>query len=75
MNLNRDLPLGTNPAELIARYNLLFMSGRMSDFMRTTLVAHISEINQNNSGSDWQRYRLQDALWLILTSPEYVVEK
>ena len=75
VDLNRDLPLATNPADLIARYNLLFMSGRMSDFMRTTLVAHISEINQNNSGSDWQRYRLQDALWLILTSPEYVVEK
>ncbi len=75
VDLSRDLPLATNPADLIARYNLLFMSGRMSDFMRTTLVAHISDINQNNSGSDWQRYRLQDALWLILTSPEYVVEK
>lgn len=75
VDLSRDLALATSPAELIDRYNLLFMGGRMSDFMRTTLIAHIGDINQNNSGSDWQRYRLQDALWLILTSPEYVVEK
>lgn len=75
VDLDRDLPLATNAPELIERYNLLFMSGRMSDFMRTTLVNHVNAITNNNSGSGWQRYRLQDALWLILTSPEYVVEK
>lgn len=75
VNLDRDLPLATNPAELIERYNLLFLSGGMSSVMRTTLVNHVSDISNDNSGSGWQRYRLQDALWLILTSPEYVVEK
>jgi len=75
VDLNRDLPLATNPAALIERYNGLFLSGRMSTRMYNTLVAHVADINNNNSGADWQRYRVQDALWLILTSPEYVVEK
>lgn len=75
VNLNRDTALATQPAELIERYNLLFLSGRMSSTMRNLLVAHISDINNSNTGSGWQRYRVQDALWLILTSPEYVVER
>jgi hypothetical protein len=51
------------------------MARSMSPAMYDTLVAHVASINQNNSGSAWRRYRVQDALWLILTSPEYVVEK
>lgn len=75
VDLNRDLALATNPVALVDRYDLLFMGQRMSPFMRQVLVSHIADLTQNNSGSDWQRYRVQDALWLILTSPEYVVER
>ncbi len=75
VNLNRDLALATQPAELVERYNLLFLNGRMSNTMRNLLITHINDITNNNSGSGWQRFRVQDALWLTLTSPEYVVEK
>ncbi|HRQ65090.1 MAG TPA: DUF1800 family protein [Xanthomonadaceae bacterium] len=75
VDLNRDIALAEHPHRLIERYNLLFMARAMSPAMYDTLVAHVSGITQNNSGSAWRRYRVQDALWLILTSPEYVVEK
>lgn len=64
-------------AALIDRFNLLFMAGQMSSGMRTILIDHVNGIdfNQWTAEEDTRRLRVQDALWLILTSPEYVVEK
>lgn len=74
IDLSRDLPLATNPRALVERYDLLFMAGRMSPAMTQTLISHINDIGVN-SWAGWQRERVQDALWLTLTSPQYVVEK
>jgi uncharacterized protein (DUF1800 family) len=74
-HIQRDVPLGlASPRLLVDRYDLLFMGGRMSDFMFERLVEHVSAIDPD----DWEgapRMRVQDALWLILTSPEYVIER
>ncbi len=75
INLNRELLLAEHPERLIERLSLLFMARQMSPDMFDLLVDHVADIRQNNTGSSWQRVRVQDALWLILTSPEYVVEK
>jgi uncharacterized protein (DUF1800 family) len=74
VDLTRDLVLADQPAALLDRYNLLFMGGTMSAGMRSTLLAHLNDIAPN-SWEGWRRERVQDALWLILTSPEYVVER
>lgn len=74
INLGRDLLLVNQVTRLIERYDLLFMSGAMSAPMFSTLVAHLNDINLN-SWPGASRERVQDALWLILTAPEYVVEK
>ena len=67
-----DATLATNdPAALLDRYNLLFMSGQMSPFMRATLLTRLNAITGTNRG----RQRVQHALYLILNSPEYVVQK
>jgi len=74
VSLSRDLQIAAQPARLIERYDLLFMAGTMSAPMTNVLVAHLNDIGM----SSWEgapRERVQDALWLILTSPEYVVEK
>lgn len=71
VDLARDMPLAA--AALIDRYNLLFMAGQMSAPMRNTLIAHLGTLPGSTANA--QRARVQDALWLIFNSPEFVVEK
>jgi uncharacterized protein (DUF1800 family) len=73
VDLNRDMALANNPQALLDRYELLFMGGNMSNFMRTTLVNRLNQIGA--STTDGQRERVQDALWLIHTAPEFVIER
>lgn len=53
---------------LIDRYSLRFMSGQMSPFMRQTLLTYM-----NAGGSAKQR--VNGLLMLLLTSPEYMIQK
>lgn len=73
VDLNRDMQIAHDSAALVDRYNLLFMGGGMSAQMRTLLINHLNGMGSGNA--EQRRARVQDALWLILTSPEYVVEK
>lgn len=73
VNVGRDLPLAADAPALVARYNLLFLSGRMSPKMQNTLVAHLQAIP--GSTVDGRRERVRNALYLIVNSPEYVVQK
>jgi len=56
-------------AALIDRYNKLFMSGQMSPFMRQALLNYLNSLG----GSSKQR--VNALLMLILTSPEYMIQK
>ncbi len=68
----RDATLAANdPGALLDRYNLLFLSGQMSPFMRATLLTRLNAI----TGSTRGRLRVQHALYLILNSPEFVIQK
>ena len=73
IDLASELPFASDPVRLIDRYDLLFMSRSMSDFMFDTLVAYVQNMDNDNSGD--RRQRVQDAIWLIQTSPEYVIER
>lgn len=74
VDLARDLSLANTPTRLVDRYDLLFMAGAMSTPMRTIILNDLNQIDLSE-GDPARRERLQDALWLILNSPEYVVEK
>ncbi len=74
VSLERELAMAENAPQLIAHINLLFMSGQMSSAMVNLLVDHVESIGVD-SWEGWAMERVQDALWLTLTSPEYVVEK
>jgi len=56
-------------AALIDRYNRIFMSGQMSPFMRQTLLSYINSLGGSS------RQRVDTLLQLILTSPEYMIQK
>ncbi|MEM9305332.1 MAG: DUF1800 family protein [Pseudomonadota bacterium] len=74
VNLDREFAMAGNARRLVNHIDLLFLAGNMSRGMRTILIDHIEDI-EPESWEGWRRERVQDALWLVLTSPEYVVEK
>lgn len=64
-------PLAAQPGQLVDRLNLLLMSGQMSPFMRDVLLTRLNALPNNNGGRD----RVQHALYLVLNSPEYAIQK
>jgi len=68
---------------LLSRFDLLFMSRGMSQPMYQVLHEHLEDIDieqydwdpNGTHAANQRRARIHDALWLILTSPEYVVER
>ena len=73
VNIARDIPLAADAAALVDRYDLLFLSGRMSPSMRQTVLSYLQGVPGNTVAG--RRRRVQDALYLIVNSPEYVVQK
>ena len=82
LNRSQDLALAgsangglANPAtSLVDAYNKRLMSGQMSPFMRNVLLNTLNPISSAD-GSDWKLQRINRALLLILTSPEYLIQK
>jgi len=62
---------------LVDAYNKRFMSGQMSPYMRDQLITYLNQIDHNwaNGSDDWRLQRIYRALYLILTSPEYMIQK
>jgi uncharacterized protein (DUF1800 family) len=76
MNEDRDAALAaSDPVGLVDAYNALFMSGQMSPFMRDVLITRLNLLTEDNYGQDLGRTRVQHALYLILNSPEYSIQK
>ena len=76
MNEDRDAALAaTDPAGLVDEYSKLFMGGQMSPFMKTVLVTRLNQMSVDDYGSELGRKRVQHALYLILNSPEYSIQK
>jgi uncharacterized protein (DUF1800 family) len=59
---------------LVDAYNKRFMSGQMSPFMRQNLLAYLNTID-SSWGADWKQRRAMNALYMILASPEYMIQK
>lgn len=68
----RDLERAADVDALVTYYDLVFMSGQMSPFMRTTLTDYLRTLPTTPAGL---MKRIQDALFLVITSPEYAVQQ
>jgi uncharacterized protein (DUF1800 family) len=74
----QDVPLDTSaeealaadPATLVDHFNYVLMNGAMSSGMRNVLIATLSQLPPDDP-----QERVLSALWMILNSPEYVIEK
>lgn len=73
VDLEPELAFADDPVRLIDRYDLLFMNRTMSPFMFDTLVNYIGNLDDDDN--DDRRQRVQDAVWLIQSSPEYSIER
>ena len=70
LDLTQEQALAADPAALVDHFNATLMNGAMSSEMRTVLIDTIGQL----PSSDPQE-RVLSALWLILNSPECVIEK
>ena len=83
MNYGALKALANNPASLVDHLDLTMMSGQMSDTMRSLLITRLSDPNPpdnipglpDNAPYDLALFRVQQALFLIVTSPEFAVQK
>jgi uncharacterized protein (DUF1800 family) len=72
INYSRELAMTGNVSQLLDHLNMLLMGGTMSPTMRTTLTNYLNSVPIG----DYNGYRrVTDAVSLIVTSPEYVIEK
>jgi hypothetical protein len=75
MDYTSDAALAAvDPGALLDEYNLLFLSGQMSPFMRQILLTRLNAVN-GNTDANVGLARVQNALYLIMNSPEYSVQK
>ena len=70
LNLSPQTALASNPASLVDSLNILLMNGQMSDSMRNIVINAVNQIPAANTLE-----RAQTAVHLIVTSPEFVIEK
>ena len=70
LNLSNELTLAANPTQLVDHLNLLLMAGNMSSAMRDTLINAVTSIPAKSS-----KERAQTAIYLVVNSPEFVIDK
>ena len=78
LNFDRELALASDPVKLVDHLSLLFMAGQMSQEMKEDLVVLLETIAMDNmlEGSDQEGLlRVFNAVYLVVTSPEYVVQR
>ncbi len=73
--------LAADPAALVDHLDLVMLSGQMSDYMRDLLIARLEGDPPDalpgppENHDDVALFRVQQALYLIATSPEFSIQK
>ena len=74
--IDDEIDMANDPERLLDSLNLLLLSGSMSPAMRQTLIEHLNsiEIPQENR-SEALTERVNEAIFLIVTSPEFSTQR
>jgi uncharacterized protein (DUF1800 family) len=70
LDLSAQSALASNPGALVDSLNILLMGGQMSSSMRSIIVNAVTQISAASTLE-----RAQTAVHLIVTSPEFVIQK
>ena len=73
MDLSAWLPLANDPNSLMDTLNALLFHGTMSDDVRQIVMTAVTSIPASNDAN--RRLRVQTALYLLLTSSQYQVQR
>ena len=73
IDLSTWVPLANDPSNLIDTLNTLLLHGTMSDDMRQSVLIAVTSIPASNDSN--RRTRVQTAIYLILTSSQYQVQR
>jgi hypothetical protein len=68
LDLSQQIPIATDPAALVDQLNLLLLANSMSPALRTTLLTTLPTISDPT-------LRTKAAIRLIITAPEFLVER
>ena len=77
-NYDEELPLATDPPQLVTHLADKLLAGEISGVLRArieTITNDIPLTDANNPDYDGREYRTAMAVTLIMTSPEYIVQK
>ncbi|MGQ0622448.1 MAG: DUF1800 domain-containing protein [Panacagrimonas sp.] len=74
INLSYEKSLANNVPALIEHLNLVLMNGKMSTAQRDSLSAWVRRI-EPGSYPEWDYDRAAEAIYLIVASPQYLVQK
>ena len=69
------LGLTNSPQKLIDELDLLLCAGGMSAVFKTQVVQSVGSVNSPSDAAGLSLERLKMALWLIINSPDYSVQK
>ncbi|MDX2236137.1 MAG: DUF1800 domain-containing protein [Hyphomonadaceae bacterium] len=79
LDFSEFTPLVATPEALVDRLNLLLMSGQMSDRLRAAVLREIGKQGENSSRTGVRmgatQLKVSRAIWAIVSSPEYLVQK
>jgi uncharacterized protein (DUF1800 family) len=70
LNLSNEIAMATNPAQLVDHLNTLLMASNMSPAMRSILINAVTQIPAANPTE-----RARTAIYLVINSPEFAVDK
>jgi uncharacterized protein (DUF1800 family) len=73
IDLSAWVPLANDPNSLIETLNQMLLHGTMSDDMRQSVMTAVTTISASNDSN--RRMRVQTAIYLILTSSQYQVQR
>src|SRR5882724_9022717 len=73
IDLSAWIPLASDPNSLIETLNQMLLHGTMSDDMRQSVMTAVTSIPASNDSN--RRMRVQTAIYLILTSSQYQVQR
>ncbi|MEM7377724.1 MAG: DUF1800 domain-containing protein [Pseudomonadota bacterium] len=72
LDYTRELVLAADPAGLLSHLDLLLLNRRMSTPLRNIILTHLNAIEDSREG---HLKRVQDAIALIMLSPQYLVQR
>ncbi|WP_176256772.1 DUF1800 domain-containing protein [Derxia lacustris] len=73
ITMSKWLPLVTDPATLVDRFNLLTTSNQLTPTQRQAVIDAVSAWNSTNDPTNWQAHRVRTAAYLTFLSPQFSI--